>query len=126
MAAAPGSHDDWQRLDVWLWSARFLKSRADCARLAEQGMLRLNRQPTDKAHARLRVGDVITLPLRGRVMVLEVLALASRRGPASEARLLYRELSESSNAVLRPHTCGSDETTAYPRNLTLSSTRSPR
>jgi ribosome-associated heat shock protein Hsp15 len=124
--AADDGRADWQRLDVWLWSARFMKTRADCARLAGQGSLRLNRQPTDKAHARLRVGDVITLPLHGRVMVLEVLALASRRGPASEARLLYRELSESSNAALRPHTCGSAETTAYPGDPILSSTRSPR
>ena len=44
--------------------------------------LRINRQPTDKPHARLRVGDVLTLPLRGEVRVVEVLALAARRGPA--------------------------------------------
>ena len=83
---------DWQRLDKWLWCARFLKTRADCARLVAEGGLRLNRQRTDKAHARLRVGDVITLPLRNQVLVLEVLALASRRGPASEARTLFRDL----------------------------------
>ena len=83
---------DWQRLDKWLWCARFMKQRSDCARLAAEGLLRINRQPTEKAHARLRVGDVITLPLRGRVLVLEVLALAGRRGPATEARTLYREI----------------------------------
>jgi ribosome-associated heat shock protein Hsp15 len=125
-AAEDITRADWQRLDVWLWCARFMKTRSDCARLVQQGLIRLNRQPTDKAHARLRVGDVITLPLRGRVMVLEVVALAARRGPASEARLLYREVSECSNAALHPHTCGSAETTAYPANLTLSPTRSPR
>ena len=83
---------DWQRLDRWLWCARFMKARADCARLAETGLLRINRQPTDKAHARLRVGDVITLPLRGHVHVIEVLALAARRGPAPEARALYKAI----------------------------------
>ena len=66
------------------------------ARLIEGGMVRINRQPTDKAHARLRPGDVLTLPLggpeRGQVRVIEVLALATRRGPAVEARTLYREV----------------------------------
>ena len=89
-----GEDRDWQRLDKWLWCARFMKARSDCAKLVEEGFLRINRQPTDKQHARLRVGDVITLPLRGEVLVLEVLSLASRRGPAPEARGLYRELGD--------------------------------
>jgi ribosome-associated heat shock protein Hsp15 len=83
---------DWQRLDKWLWCARFMTARADCARLVGEGMVRINRQPTDKAHARLRRGDVLTLPLRGKVRVIEVLALAKRRGPAPEAQTLYREV----------------------------------
>ena len=85
---------DWQRLDKWLWCARFMKARSDCARLVAGGLVRINRQPTDKPHARLRPGDVITLPLRGDVRVLRVLTLAKRRGPAPEARLLYEELGD--------------------------------
>lgn len=80
---------DWQRLDKWLWCARFMKARADCARLIAEGHVRLNRQATDKPHARLRPGDVITLPLRDTVRVLRVVSLATRRGPAPEARALY-------------------------------------
>lgn len=83
---------DWQRLDKWLWCARFMKARSDCAALVAEGFLRINRQPTDKPHARLRVGDVITLPIRGDVRVIEVLSLAARRGPAPEAQALYRDL----------------------------------
>lgn len=83
---------DWQRLDKWLWCARFMKARSDCARLVTEGLVRINRQPTDKPHARLRPGDVITLPLRGDVRVVEVVALATRRGPAPEAQGLYRVL----------------------------------
>ena len=86
---------DWQRLDKWLWCARFLKARSDCVRLVEGGLVRLNRQPTDKPHARLRPGDVITLPLRNEVLVLRVLALASRRGPAPEARTLYETVDDA-------------------------------
>ncbi len=83
---------DWQRLDKWLWCARFMKARGDCARLVADGLVRINRQPTDKPHARLRVGDVLTVPLRGAVRVVRVQALATRRGPAPEARLLYEEV----------------------------------
>jgi len=85
---------DWQRLDKWLWCARFMKARSDCAALVALGSIRINRQPTEKAHARLRVGDVLTIPVRGTVRVLTVLSLAHRRGPATEARTLYRDITE--------------------------------
>jgi ribosome-associated heat shock protein Hsp15 len=83
---------DWQRLDKWLWCARFMRARTDCAALVGQGSIRINRQPTDKPHARLRLGDVLTVPVRGQVRVVRVLALAVRRGPAAEAATLYEEV----------------------------------
>jgi ribosome-associated heat shock protein Hsp15 len=58
--------------------------------MAESGLLRINRQPTDKPHAKIRVGDVLTLPLYAGVKVVEVLALSDRRGAAPEAQRLYR------------------------------------
>lgn len=85
---------DWQRLDKWLWCARIMKARSACARLVGAGSIRVNRQPTDKPHCRLRVGDVLTLPVHGQVRVMRVLALAQRRGPAAEARQLYEELTD--------------------------------
>ena len=87
-----GEDRAWQRLDKWLWCARFMKARADCARLVAEGLVRINRQVTDKPHARLRPGDVLTLPLRGDVRVVRVLSLATRRGPAPEAQELYEDL----------------------------------
>ena len=86
-----------------------MRARPDCTALAAQGRVRINRQITDKPHARLRVGDVLTVPLRGEVRVVRVLALAARRGPASEARLLYEDLMEPASP-----SCASPETTAYP------------
>jgi len=83
---------DWQRLDKWMWCARFMRARSDCARLVAEGSVRINRQPTEKPHARLRVGDVLTVPVHGAVRVVRVLALSRRRGPATEARLLYDEI----------------------------------
>ena len=69
-----------------------MKARSDCAGLVGEGAVRVNRQPTDKAHARLRIGDVLTVAIRGDVRVLRVLALAERRGPATEALTLYEEI----------------------------------
>jgi ribosome-associated heat shock protein Hsp15 len=110
---APLADRDWQRLDTWLWCARFLRARADCARFVAEGRLRINRQPTDKPHAKLRVGDVVTLPLRGEVRVLEVLALAVRRGPAEAARRLYREIPPAESAATQYDPCGAAAEAAY-------------
>ncbi len=84
----------WQRLDKWLWCARFMKLRSACADWIAGGTIRINRQPTDKPHARLRPGDVLTFTMHGSARVIRVLALAERRGPAAEARLLYEEVAE--------------------------------
>ncbi len=62
--------------------------------MAASGLLRINRQPTGKAHAKVRVGDVLTLPLYRGVRVVEVLGLTERRGSAPEAQTLYRLLPE--------------------------------
>jgi ribosome-associated heat shock protein Hsp15 len=94
IAIADQEDRDWQRLDKWLWCARFMRARTDCAALAAKGSIRINRQPTDKPHAKLRVGDVLTVPLHSSVRVVRVLSLAARRGSAPEARLLYEEISE--------------------------------
>ena len=93
---------DWQRLDKWLWCARFMRQRSDCAALVFRGSVRINRQPTDKAHARLRIGDILTIPVHGSVRVVRVLSLAIRRGPASEARLLYEEIREPVSGPCTP------------------------
>lgn len=124
--AEPGGGEDrdWQRLDKWLWCARFMKQRADCARVVAAGSLRINRQPTDKPHARLRVGDVLTLALGRQVRVIVVEALAERRGPAAQAAALYREVPElpasaggcgdGGSAAYRPSGAGIDPPDASP------------
>lgn len=105
-----GEDHEWQRLDKWLWCARFMKQRSDCAQLVAEGFLRINRQPTEKAHAKLRIGDFVTLPLRGDVLVIEVLSLAVRRGPAPEAQALYRKIVSSQQP------CAAPDMTAYPKS----------
>jgi ribosome-associated heat shock protein Hsp15 len=96
---------DWQRLDKWLWCARFMRQRSDCADLVAQGSIRINRQPTIKAHAKLRIGDVLTIPVRGEVRVIRVAALAARRGPAPEAALLYAEVTNAPSMACAEPQC---------------------
>jgi ribosome-associated heat shock protein Hsp15 len=85
---------DSLRLDKFLWFARIVKTRSLAQSLAEQGRLRLAGRVIDRAHAPVRVGDVLSFAVHGRVRVLKVEALPARRGPPAEARLLYTELEE--------------------------------
>src|SRR5690606_17702864 len=80
------------RVDKWLWQARFFKSRSLAAAVAAGGGLRINREPARKAHQLVGPGDVLTFPQGRSIRVIEVVALGIRRGPASEAQALYRDL----------------------------------
>jgi ribosome-associated heat shock protein Hsp15 len=99
-----GADQASQRLDKWLWCARVMRQRTDCVRLIEAGRIRLNRRPIYKPHAKLRVGDVLTLGLPNSVRVLRVLNLGLRRGPAGEAYLLYEEIAETEPPAAIPCT----------------------
>jgi ribosome-associated heat shock protein Hsp15 len=88
VAEAPAS----LRLDKFLWFARIVKTRALAQAMAEEGRLRLNGRVVDKAHAVVRVGDVLGFARHGEVRVLRIEALPLRRGPPAEARALYSEL----------------------------------
>lgn len=83
---------DSLRLDKFLWFARIVKTRALAQAMAEAGRLRLNSRLVDKAHAPVRVGDVLSFARHGAVRVLRVEALPMRRGPPAEAGALYSEL----------------------------------
>lgn len=83
---------DSLRLDRFLWFARIVKTRALAQQLAEAGRIRIGGRVVDRAHAHVRVGDVLSFAQRGAVRVLRVEALPTRRGPATEARALYSEI----------------------------------
>lgn len=82
------------RLDVWLWRARFFKTRALAGEAVEKRGVRLTRfgqtRRTSKPGAGVAVGDVLTFTKGTHIEVIEVVALGERRGPASEAQSLYR------------------------------------
>lgn len=87
------------RLDKWLWFARFFKSRSAAAALCEAGRVRLSGRVITKAHQPVRPGDVLTFPQGYAIRVVRVTGLGQRRGPASEARLLYEDLAPPAGAV---------------------------
>ena len=88
------------RIDVWLFRARFFKTRGLAARVVESGGARLKRGASrlalDKPSRLVRVGDVVTFPQGARFISLRIEALGARRGPAAEARLLFSLLDPGS------------------------------
>jgi ribosome-associated heat shock protein Hsp15 len=85
--------EDACRIDVWLWRARFFKTRGLAARAVEDGRIRVSRGGQDirldKPSRTVRPGDGLVFVLGGRVAAVRVEALGERRGPAPEARALY-------------------------------------
>jgi ribosome-associated heat shock protein Hsp15 len=91
-APLPSHAHDTIRLDKWLWQARFFRSRSAAARAIAGTPFRIDGRPTDKAHALVAPGMVLTFALGPRVRVVRIVAAGTRRGPASEARTLYEDV----------------------------------
>jgi ribosome-associated heat shock protein Hsp15 len=92
--------EDRQRLDKWLWFARFAKTRTLAAKFVASGFVRVNGQRTDNAAKAVAVGDVVTLALARATLVVRVEGLGERRGPAAEARQLYLDLNGDNRALV--------------------------
>ena len=99
------------RLDKWLWHARFFKTRSLAARAVTGDGVRINSLKVTKPSASVKPDDVLTFIKENDVKVVRVLGLGQRRGPASEARTLYEDLSDppaprEPNAPSRPRGAG--------------------
>jgi ribosome-associated heat shock protein Hsp15 len=79
------------RIDRLLWFLRLVPSRSIAARLVETGHIRIGGGRVTKPATPVQAGDVLTLPLRSGVRVLEIIAIPTRRGPACEAAACYRD-----------------------------------
>lgn len=91
-----------RRLDQWLWFARFAKSRSLAARLCAAGAIAVNGVTIAKPNHAVKIGDIVTLPQGPWQRTVEVLSLGTRRGPAGEARTLFREIASVRRAELAP------------------------
>ena len=90
------------RLDKWLWHARFYKSRSLATDAVAGGKVKIAGERVKPAHL-VRVGDRLTLTLGTQTLDVDVLSIPVRRGPASEAQACYAQTPESlrRNTVLR-------------------------
>jgi len=90
------SETDACRIDVWLWRARFFKTRSLAARFVETGRARLTRGASesriDKPGRGVKPGDGLVFALGDRLIAVRIERLGERRGPPAEARGLYTPL----------------------------------
>jgi ribosome-associated heat shock protein Hsp15 len=80
------------RLDKLLWFLRLARTRTRAQGWIAEGHIRRNGQRVERQDLPVAPGDVLTLPIAKKVMVIELLALPTRRGPAAEAQSCYRVL----------------------------------
>lgn len=84
------------RLDLWLWAARFFKTRTLAKQAIETGKVEVGGQRA-KASRAVRIGDALHIVRGEEVFEIVVAGLSDQRGPASVAQALYLE-SEASRA----------------------------
>ncbi len=93
------------RIDKWLWYARVVKTRTMAKKLVQAGKARLNGTKVGSPSLQINPQDVLTITLDRRILVYRVLSTGTRRGPASEAQLLYEDISPPvvrTNPIDRP------------------------
>jgi ribosome-associated heat shock protein Hsp15 len=100
------------RVDKLLWFLRLSASRGFAQEWVQAGHMRLNGKRIEKPSTAVIPGDILTLPMRTQVKVIEILALPTRRGPAPEAQSCYRVLDEKAeNLLAARHSTGSERDT---------------
>ena len=80
-----------QRLDKWLWCARFFKSRVICQKVILTGKVRMNGTLISKSHAKIKIGDNLSFFQGKDLKEITVLSFSVFRGPAVEAQKLYQD-----------------------------------
>jgi ribosome-associated heat shock protein Hsp15 len=91
------TEDSTLRLDIWLWAARFFKTRTLAAAAVAGGKAKLNGERVKAAKA-IRPNDVLSIHIGPYEYVVRVRALSARRCPAAQAALLYEESAPSQAA----------------------------
>ena len=89
------------RLDKWLWYARFFKTRSAATKAISGGRFRLDGMVMNKPHRQAICGQVLTFIQGDRIRVIKITALGSRRGPATEASLLYEDLTPARDVPVK-------------------------
>ena len=85
------------RLDKWLWSARFYKTRTLAAEAIDAGRVEVNGERAKRAR-HITIGDKLRIRKPPFEQLIEVLGESEHRGPASVAATLYSESEDSRKA----------------------------
>ena len=85
------------RLDLWLWAARFYRTRSLARQAIDTGKVEVDGQRA-KASRTVRMGDALRIERAGELFEVQVRGLADVRGPATVARTLYEESEASRKA----------------------------
>ncbi len=102
MAPPPDPAPERLRIDKWLWHARFFKTRTMAAELVSRGRLRRNGDRITKPGTSVTPGDTLTFPQGAQIRVVRIVAIGTRRGPATEAQSLYHDLAPPSDQGTPP------------------------
>lgn len=90
----PHNASEATRIDIWLWAARFYKTRSLAAEAVTAGHVSVNGLRCKRAKG-IKPGDVIHINRGGEQTEVAVVQLSTRRGPAPLAQTLYVETPES-------------------------------
>jgi len=82
-----------QRIDKWLWHARFFKTRSLAQKQVVTGKIRVDTEKISSPSRKILAGNVLTITRERDIKIIEILSIADKRGPFSEAQLLYNDLS---------------------------------
>lgn len=81
-----------QRIDKWLWHARLYKTRSIAQKQVTTGKIRVDREKISSPSRKVVIGNVLTITRERDIKIIEIAGFAERRGPFSQAQLLYKDL----------------------------------
>lgn len=92
---------EFQRIDKWLWHARFVKTRSLAQKLVTSGKVRIDSEKITSANKKIRVSNVLTIAIQREIKIIEITGIPQRRGPYSEAQTFYKDLTPPSEIAPR-------------------------
>lgn len=82
------------RIDKWLWTSRFFKTRSMASAAVNGGKVHLNNHRV-KAGRMVKIGDTLSIQKNSVLFEIDILGISKTRRPAKEAKLLFEESEQS-------------------------------
>lgn len=81
-----------QRIDKWLWHARFFKTRSIAQKQVTTGKVRVDSEKISSPSRKVLPGNILTITMSRDIKIIEIVGIADKRGPYIQAQLLYNDL----------------------------------